>query len=185
MKKLFIALLFVFVSLGASAQDIASGRMEIGFNFGEAGSFSEYARLGVGGNVVLNGIYLDFLIAEPEHKYYHYVTDTQWNDTCAFCINAGFQIPILSWLRIMPLVGYSQTNEGITDGTSINFDSGDGSTTWYHDYTVTPGTRTHRLNYGGGISVQPCKWFSVNLIATRNALYGGIGLDVFSLTKVR
>ena len=29
-------------------------------------------------------------------------------------------IPALSWLRIMPLVGYSQTNEGITDGSSAS-----------------------------------------------------------------
>ncbi|MCR5017447.1 MAG: hypothetical protein K6A64_01460 [Bacteroidales bacterium] len=26
-------------------------------------------------------------------------------------------------------------------------------------------------------SVQPCKWFSINLCATRTALYGGVGIN--------
>ena len=33
------------------------------------------------------------------------------------------------------------------------------------------------FNYGGGLSVQPLKWFSVNLVYTRYAIYGGISVN--------
>ena len=183
MKKLFAALLFAAITLNLSAQEMKINRLEMGVNFGQVASFSDYARLCFGGNVLYNGIYVDFLHAYPEHRFDHQVTDTQWNDTSAFCINAGYQFPILSWLRLMPLVGYCQTNEGVTDGSSVNISTDGDNTTWYHTYRVTPGTRVHKFNYGGGVSIQPLKWFSINLIATRNAIYGGIGLDVLSFAN--
>ena len=160
-----------------------ASRMEAGITVGQVASFSDRARFGVGAYAMFNGFYLDFIKAEPQHKYYSHVTNEKWNDDSAFGINAGYQIPVVSWLRIMPLVGYFQTNDGITDGTSIHMSIGDETTTWYHDYDVTPGSRAHYFNYGGGLSIQPCKWFSINLIATTHALYGGIGLDIISFIR--
>ena len=163
---------------------VNTNRLEAGFNAGQAASFSEYARFGMGANILVGGVYLDFIHADPQHRYDGHLSNTQWNDTEAFSINAGYQIPILSWLRFMPLVGYAQTNDGVTDGSSLNESAGDDfSTNWYHSYKVTPGTRAHYFNYGGGISIQPCKWFSINLIATRYAIYGGIGLDILSIAR--
>ena len=160
-------------------------RLEGGVTVGQVGSFTDYARFGMGAYALYNGFYLDFIKAEPQHKYNSHVTNEMWNDNCAFSINAGYQIPIVSWLRIMPVVGYAQTNDGITDGTSVNWSVGDETATWYHDYTVTPGSRRHYFNYGGGLSIQPCKWFSINLIGTRYALYGGVGLDLISIAGKR
>ena len=158
-------------------------RLEAGLTLGEVGSFTERARFGMGAYVLYNGFYLDFIKAEPQHKYYSHVTDDMWNDNCAFGIDAGYQIPVFGWLRIMPVLGYTQTNEGVTDGSSVNISAGDETTTWYHDYTVTPGSRLHYFNFGGGLSIQPCKWFSINLVASRYALYGGIGLDIVTLYR--
>ena len=35
-------------------------------------------------------------------------------------------------------------------------------------------------HFGGGISVQPLKWFSINLIYTRYSIQGGIGISIQS-----
>lgn len=184
MKKVFILIALISVAVSASAQkmfDFESNtmRLEAGLNIGQAGSFTPYARWALGANLLAFGVYVDYLKAEPQHKYADAgeISDAKWDDTVAFCINAGYQIPILKWLRIMPLVGYAQTNEGITDGSKLRVDADEDSIDFYHPYKVTEGTRTHYFNYGGGVSVQPCKWFSINLCATRTALYGGVGIN--------
>ena len=200
MKRLFVIIAFLALSVGAGAQTGAGAsigkeielfafplntkRFEAGFNIGQAASFSEYARFTFGANVMISGVYLDFLSADPEHKYSP-TSDTRWNDHKAFCINTGYQIPVLSWLRVMPLVGYAQTNDGITDAsqTYLDFDVDSGSST-YHPYKVTPGSRLHYFNYGGGLSIQPCKWFSINLIGTRHAVYGGIGVNLLAIARL-
>lgn len=184
MKRILATIILIAFGTGAFAQGMFdfsqnSRRFEIGLNLGQAGSFSPRADFGVGVSLALAGFYLDCLVAEPQHKFDHTVSNRTWNDTEAFCINAGYQIPIFSWLRIMPLVGYAQTNEGVTDGSSLNWSYSDSSTTFYHQYTVTPGSRIHSFNYGGGLSVQPCRWLSINAVATRCALYGGIAINLF------
>lgn len=180
MKKLAIIVVLVLSVVNARAQyfDFASnsGRVEVGLALGQPGFSTEYARFGLGASVVAWGVQVDFLIADPQHRYTNTISDTTWNDTMAFCINAGYQIPVLKWLRLAPLAGYTQTNYGVTDGTSVSYDYDDGS--WYHPYKVTPGSRTHYFNYGGGLSIQPCKWFSINAVATRYAIYGAIVLNL-------
>lgn len=187
MKKVFILIALISVAVSASAQkmfdfDSNTMRLEAGLNIGQAGSFTPYARWALGANILAFGVYVDYLKAEPQHKYADAgeISDAKWDDTVAFCINAGYQIPIVDWLRVMPLVGYAQTNEGVTDGSKLKVESDEDSFNLYHPYKVTPGTRTHYFNYGGGLSVQPCKWFSINLVATRYALYGGITLNVMA-----
>lgn len=185
MKKIVLFAALIAISIAAGAQDFFdfssnSHRYELGPSVGMAAWNTEYkARWGLGLNATVWGAYIDFINIDPQHKYDQKFSDTQWNDDSAFCINAGYQIPILPWLRLMPIVGYAQTNEGITDASTINVSSdGDGGgATLYHTYKVTPGTRHHMFNYGGGLSVQPLKWFSVNLVYTRYAIYGGISLN--------
>ena len=62
-------------------------RWEGGITLGQVGSFTEYARLGMGAYVLFNGFYLDFIKADPQHKYEGHVTDTKWDDNVAFSIN--------------------------------------------------------------------------------------------------
>lgn len=189
MKRFFlIVALALLTSISANAQwfDFYANlhRAEVGFNFGQVASFTDHARLGLGGSVMFSGVYVDFISADPQHRYDSTIRDTKWEDNRAFCINAGYQIPILPWLRIMPLVGYGQHNDGLTDASSMSYESdSDGGGSWYHKYEVTPGSRVHYFNYGGGLSVQPLRWFSVNLIGTRFGLYGGIGIDFLSLAR--
>ena len=179
-----VAALFSGTSLSAQIEfSLNAKRLEMGITAGQVGSFTDRARFGFGGCVLYNGFYLDFIEADPQHRFDSSVSDQKWNDNAAFSIHAGYQFPVLSWLRIMPILGYTQTNEGVTDGTSVNMDADEDGVTWYHSYKVTPGSRLHYFNYGGGLSIQPCKWFSINLIASRYALYGGIGIDIITLAQ--
>ncbi|MBQ3711867.1 MAG: outer membrane beta-barrel protein [Bacteroidales bacterium] len=185
MKKLlfFAALLLVSASAGAQVFDFSSNnsRLEVGINLGVAGASTPYGGFGAGFNLEVLGFQLDLLKYGPEHHYATEISDTKWNDSVAFEVNLGYQVPVLPWLRLTPLIGYSQTNQGITDGSKAYVD-GDDSVSWYHPYTVTPGTRDHRFNFGGGISIQPLKWFSINFAYTRYAIYGGIALNFFAIT---
>ena len=189
MKRFLILVTLLAIGISARAQQVFdfsnnSMRVEAGLNFGQAASFTDYARLALGANVLICGAYVDYLIAEPQHRYTRTIEDTQWDDTRAFCINAGYQFPILCWLRVMPLAGYCQTNNGVTDGSKLRVENDEDSFNLYHPYKVKPESRTHYFNYGGGISIQPCKWFSINLVATRYALYGGIALDMMSFSEL-
>ena len=189
MKRYFISLVLLFVAVCAHAQlfDFSSNnnRYEIGMNLGQMAFDTQYTRFGMGMNTLAWGVYLDFNMTAAQHKFDRKVSDTLWDDDEFFNINLGYQIPILSWIRVMPLLGYAQTNEGITDASTINIDISHGeeprSVSIYHTYTVTPGSRVHYFNYGGGVSIQPLKWFSINFAYTRYAVYGGFAIDIDAL----
>ena len=184
MKKALFTILFLSLALAANAQmfDFVDNthRFELGFNVGEVGTTTPYAGIGVGVNAVISGFHLDFIIDGPDHKYDNHVNDSLYEDCEAFAINAGYQVPIFRWLRVIPIVGYCQTNEGVTDASTINIENHEYSSSIYHDYNVIPESRRHYFNYGGGISIQPLKWFSINAICTKYAIYGGISIDMLS-----
>ena len=171
MKRLIISLVLLSVTVCAHAQlfDFSSNnnRYEIGLNLGQMAFNTQYVRFGMGVNTLAWGVYLDLNMTAAQHKFDRKFSDTQWNDDEFFNINLGYQIPILPWIRVMPLLGYAQTTEGITDASTINIDISPGeesnSASIYHTYTVTPGSRVHYFNYGGGVSTQPLKWFSSTL----------------------
>ena len=186
MKRYIISLGLLFVTVCAHAQlfDFSSNknRYEIGLNLGQMAFNTQYARFGMGMNALAWGVYMDCNMTAAQHKFDRKFSDTQWDDDEFFNINLGYQIPILSWIRVMPLLGYAQTNEGITDASTINIDISHGEesnpVSVYHTYTVTPGSRVHYFNYGGGVSIQPLKWFSINFVYTRYAVYGGLAISL-------
>ena len=185
MKRLILSLVLLSVTVCAHAQlfDFSSNnnRYEVGLNVGQMAFNTRYARFGMGMNMLAWGVYLDFNKTNAQHKYERKFSDTQWNDDEFFNISLGYQIPILSWIRVMPLLGYAQTNEGITDASTFNINPGEDLSSMYHTYTVTPGSRVHYFNYGGGVSIQPLKWFSINFAYTRFAVYGGFAIDIDAL----
>lgn len=184
-KTLFLSLLVAFtVSANAQWFNLANnaGRFTLGVNLGEVGLNCPYQAFGVGVSFSAYGGYIDFIYAGPEHQFDNHVTATQYNDSAAFAINLGYMIPVLPWLRVMPMLGYCQTNAGITDASTVNIEVNDDNASMYHDYNVTPGTRNHRFNFGAGIEIRPLKWFNIYGVYTNNAIYGGISLnlDAFS-----
>ena len=185
MKRLVLSLVLLSVTVCAHAQlfDFSSNnnRYEAGLNFGQMAFNTRYARFGIGLNMLAWGVYLDINKTNAQHKFDRKFSDTRWNDDEFFNISLGYQIPILSRIRIMPLLGYAQTNEGITDASTFNINPGEDLSSVYHTYTVTPGSRVHYFNYGGGVSIQPLKWFSINFAFTRYAVYGGFAIDIDAL----
>ena len=185
MKRLIISLVLLSVTVCARAQlfDFSSNnnRYEVGMNFGQMAFNTQYARFGVGLNTLAWGVYLDLNMTAAQHKFERKFSDTQWNDDEFFNINLGYQIPVLPWFRMMPLIGYAQTNEGITDASTFNINPGEELSSMYHTYAVTPGSRIHYFNFGGGVSIQPLKWFSINFAYTRYAVYGGLAIDIDAL----
>ena len=181
MKRLALIVALVFAAgVSASAQmfDFSSNhRVEFGINVGQSAATTQYARLGWGVNLAAFGVYVDFLEASPQHRYDNKIKDIQYEDDMSWGINAGYQIPIFPWLKLMPVMCYFQTNEGITDASTVNISGDRYSSSLYHDYDVTPGTRRHYFNYGGGISIQPFKFMSFNFIYTRYSFYGGISFN--------
>ena len=181
MKKCIIVAALVFVAMGANAQwfDFASNkeRYSLGFNLGMAGIGCNYKDFSFGAGLSAYGVYLDFIAASPEHKYDNHVTPNYYNDTSVTSISLGYQIPVLPWLRIMPLVGHIHTSAGVTDASTVNIEvNGEYSATMYHDFDVH--RRYHYFNYGCGLVVDPIQWASLSAVYTRHAIYGGISVNL-------
>ena len=174
---------FVAFAMSASAQwfDFSqnNGRLGLGFHIGQVGRGTDYTDIGGGVSLNVFGVYFDVVQAGPEHKYDNHVTNTLYNDSVAFDIKLGYQIPVLPWLRLMPVVGYCQTNAGITDATTVNVQvDGEYDASIYHDYEVTSGTRKHYFNAGLGVSVRPIRWIDIYAVGSLKSIYGGISINL-------
>lgn len=182
MKKTLLLVVLLALSVSAGAQNFFNfssnrNRLEVGLAVGKPGLTTAYEDWGWGASVVLCGLQVDYIQAGPAHKFDNHVTDEMWDDQVACALNVGYQIPVLPWLRITPIVGYCQTNYGKTDGSSINVSWSESSATLYHDYNITPGSQTHYFNFGGGISISPFKWLSISGVYSRYAVYGAIAFN--------
>ncbi len=129
----------------------------LGVQLGQAGVNTDYSGFGWGISTSLYGVYVDFLCAGPKHRNDHHVNSSRPSDHEAFAINVGYQIPVTSWLRIAPIIGYCQTNYGYTD---------------------IPQERFHDFNYGAGLFIQPFKYFEIYGVYTSRAIYGGLALNL-------
>jgi hypothetical protein len=107
--------------------------------------------------------------------YDSHVVQYNWDDHDAFVINAGYQIPIYkNYVFITPLIGWSRVSTGITEGNNIGVDTE--SRSIFHKYHST----WHRndFNYGGMLTVAPCKYFEINATFTAHAAYAGIAFNL-------
>lgn len=138
-----------------------------------------YADLGVGASISLLGLYLDFIYQSPEHKWDRTVTQEEYPDNTALTINVGYKIPVLPWLNITPVIGYSNETYGRTLGNTIGVDTENHKI--YHDY-VRDGIFSH-FNYGAGLSVRPISWLEIGGVCTAHALYGNLSFNVMKMKK--
>lgn len=189
MKKSIIIVALMAMVMSANAQwfDFSNNKdhYEVGFNCGLVGWNTEFSGFGAGASINVMGVYLDYLQTGPMYKYDNHVVDALYDDSVAFVINAGYQIPVLPWLRVMPMVGYCQTNNGYTDAMTVNIEvDDDHDARIYHDYYVAAGSRRHHFNVGVGLFVQPIRWLEIYAIGSMNALYGGISINLGALKDV-
>ena len=195
MKKSIIIAALMAVTMGASAQwfDFKNNvhRYEIGLNLGVPGLNTEFHDFGIGVSVSAWGVYIDFLKAGPMHKYDNHVADmtnpaARVPDSTAWTLNVGYQIPVLPWLRIMPVIGHSHNTSGYTDFSTVNVEtSGDeysSTSQMYHDYVKERGHGT--LNYGGGVVITPIRWMSIYGVYTVHAIYGGLTFNLSAIAEM-
>lgn len=152
-----------------------SERLFLGVQLGQAGTATEFHGFGWGLSLSVCGVYVDFLRSSPQYVSDNHLINELWDDYSAYTISLGYQIPVFPWLRLAPIIGYSQTNYGFTDiGTLNQHVDEDGNITNRHDYVVEK--RFHELNYGGGVFVQPLDHLEFYGVCTRRAIYGGISI---------
>ena len=180
-KIILFAMMLALVGNSANAQvfDLASNkdRLTVGFELGSAGVNTDYGGFAWGVSASLYGVYLDFLIAGPQHQNDKHVNNTRPQDDEAFTISVGYQIPVLPWLRIAPIIGYCQTNYGITDMSTVNIhiNTSGRRGSIYHDYYP------QKFNYGAGLFLQPFKSVEIYGVYTARSIYGGISLNLTAL----
>lgn len=190
-KALLIFAMGALFSVSASAQwfDFKNNneRLNIGVQVGPTGIGTEFSQLGWGASLEVYGVYLDYLGAGPMYKYDNHVdvgASAMVPDSTVSTINIGYQIPVLPWLRVMPVVGHSHTTHGYTDFSTVNVEvSGSDESTsaqMYHDY-VKEGAARHYWNYGGGIIVTPFSWLNIYGVYTVRSIYGGISINLSAL----
>ena len=162
MKKIaLIAVLISMMTLSAKAQwfDFSQNITDatfglnlgvVGYDYGHGQIDRTYSGLGFGISASIVGVYLDFIYQSPEHKWDRTVTQQEYPDQTALTINMGYKIPVLPWLNLTPVIGYSNETYGRTLGNSIGVDTE--SSSIYHDY-VRDGIYNH-FNYGVGLSVK-------------------------------
>lgn len=187
MKKLtIIAVLCSMMTLSAHAQwfDFSENlnRGVIGFHTGLVGYREinnipdmKFSDLGVGVSLNFMGVYADFLYVSPDHMYDSHIVMQDWEDHDAFTIQLGYQIPVYkNYVFVTPLIGWTRVSTGVTEGNNIGVDSESHSI--FHKYHST----WHRndFNYGGMITVAPCKYFEINASFTAHAAYAGIAFNL-------
>ena len=193
MKKIIIIAAFLATAMSASAQwfDFSNnkGRFDLGLNIGMTGIQTNFTQFGFGASLDAYGVYIDFISAGPMYKYDNHVDvgpTAQVPDSTVLNINIGYQIPILPWLRIMPIVGHCHTTHGYTDFSTVNVevdvDDDFASARMYHDY-VKEGSARHYWNYGGGIIISPIKWLNIYGVYSIRSIYSGIGVNLSALAK--
>ncbi len=195
-KTLLVIVALVAMTASASAQlfDFKNNvhRYEIGVNLGMAGVNTSFQNFGYGASLSAWGVYLDFITAGPMYKYDNRVASMNdpanvryLPDSTTTTVNVGYQIPVLPWLRIMPLIGFNINTGGHTDmathsaETTVSDDYV--SVELYHDYN-REASWTY-FNYGGGLVISPIKWFSIYGVYTIHSIYGGISLNLSAFNK--
>ncbi len=182
-----IVLAFVALAATSNAQWFDLGennnRFTLGLNLGSAGFGTDQARFGMGAGLSIWGVYVDFIWASPQNRYNNHVVQEYWDDDEAFAVNICYQIPVLPWLRVAPIIGYCQTNYGYVDASTVNVEVDSETSTGriYHDYYPLPGSIMEYFNYGGGVFVQPFEWLGFHAVASRRAIYGGVTIDLSAM----
>lgn len=183
-KSIVFIVMLALMSFSAKAQwfDFSNNqRASIGINLGVVGyDFSpqggldkNIANFGMGANISIMGLYLDFIYQDPSHRWDKIITLEEYPDQTALTINVGYQIPVLSWLYLTPVIGYSNETWGRTLGNSIEVQPE--SYSIYHKY-VQDDINNH-FNYGMGLMLRPVEFVEIGAMATSHAIYGTLSLS--------
>lgn len=188
MKKVALfVVLFSMMTISAKAQwfDFSQNKndVSVGLNAGVVGYRYDgqidktYAGFGFGATASILGVYVDFIHQSPEHRWDRTIDQENWDDQTALTINLGYKIPVLPWLNLIPVIGYSNETTGKTLGNSVGVDSNSNSI--YHDYNYDH--IYNHFNYGAGISIKPIKWLEMGGVCTAHAVYGNVSVNLMKM----
>lgn len=175
MKNVFKTMLTVGFLCGFVSSTHAESPWSVNkkWNIGILGGCMGYAddlTMGAFGmNTTVKGFYADFLVLPRAH-----VNDTnveKWDDKQCFGFHAGYQIPIVKALRIIPMIGYSHISKGTTDGSSWSV----GSNGIVNSYKAD--TKINEFDYGAMVVVN-IKKVNIDVAVTRHAIFGGVALEL-------
>jgi len=119
-------------------------------------------------STTLKGIHLTIGGLWAEH-----VSDVRvgkWEDKACFIFRAGYQLPIVKSVRLIPVVGVTGAGKALIDGYNYHV-----SSNGIHndvDYDLN-----YKFDYGGHLVLNPHKGLIISLAATRYSLYGSIGFE--------
>ena len=144
----------------------------VGYNYDFKNLNTDLASFGAGACLSIGGVYLDFIYHSPDHRITNEVGGSDWWDNTALAINVGYQFPVLPWLFVTPLVGYSNQTEGWTRANDIH--ASDNSIVHKYDQERI----YHHFNYGAGLMFRPFPFIELGAYATTHAIYGNISFSV-------
>jgi len=176
MKKLFLLSLFVVaMCTNANAQMFsksafrkANSKFSMGLMGGSIGLFDDKAMPAIGLNVMWHGIYFDFLGWPRSHEKDTHVG--KWDDETSIGVHAGYQLPVTSHFRLIPIIGYASSSSGTTNGYNWHVGSG-GITNSYSKDDEAAG-----FDYGV-VFMFNIKHLNLFATATRYSVYGGVGFE--------
>lgn len=173
MKKTILLIALLLGTLQAHAQlfpiaDVNNNHYEIGFQGGVIGLGKELTLAGFGINATIWGAYIDFLLNGAQHASSKEVGE--WRDNQGIAIHVGYQIPITRYVRIIPLVGYGEINEGITNGYKYSVDKNGIHNSYKADW------RHGGFDAGGSVCVN-IGFVSFYVTGTIWSVSGGVGIE--------
>lgn len=129
-----LALSLLCIGSNSFAQENSQKTIGFGFQMGTIGLGKEFTLFGFGFNFTYKSIYVDFLVNGAEHGSSSQVGT--WNDNQGIAVHLGYKVPINEKLSLIPMIGYGEINEGITNGYKYSADENgihnSYSATWRH-----------------------------------------------------
>lgn len=152
----------------ATISEVNNRHYEIGVQLGSVGIGRDLTLFGFGINATIWGVYIDFLLNGAEHHSSKKVG--HWNDNQGVVLHIGYQLPITKHFRIIPMIGYGEVNEGVTDGYNYNIDENG----VHNSYKAT--WRDKGVDVGASAVFH---FGMLNIYATGSlwSVYGGLGIE--------
>lgn len=173
MKKNILTLLFTLLTISVNAQTFFERNKNISFGI-QFGAVDHHNNTDMGfqtlmATVSCYGVYLD--IGGWPRAYGSDARIDKWDDEYCIAFHIGYQLPILDWLKITPIIGYYNHESGYTDGYYWKVNQ------YGIDNKFVALDELNGFDYGGNIQID-IKRFSIFGTFTKNMWYAGIGFNL-------
>lgn len=180
-KNIIIIALCVISVLTTNAKSILdyNKSTSFGVQFGAVDQQNDFGFQTLMFHVSVYGVYAD--IGGWPRSHGNDVRIDKWDDESCFMFHLGYQIPLCSWFKVTPLMGYYKHESGMTDGYHwrsgnngiVNkFDVHDKFNGFDYGVNAMFHIRLNNKENKPGYSLQ------LGGTYTRNAWYAGLGLDI-------